>query len=287
MAVESCRLGPWRPCVCKGSSAIEHRPSCWKSQALGLRKSECLIMGPERKRTFSSCSDATETRGKVTQRSTAFVHIRRWTHPLLFGRKKDRVKPKCVFGGGTFSCSTKKNGITKVLRFNCKDMDSTGCLLCFFDHRCLLLDWFVDRVLWRAKKQNAREGAFFTTQSKGSTHHPFKWSTGNLAGPCWWTVKGQGIIWKFKHEDPLYPVSFSWTKESHHDMVHRIASCSHSSRCWPSRADWMVRPIRWMRKMDKRKISREWTRLCLLWMGGSIENDVLRHLALYTAFHPA
>lgn len=102
MAVESCRLGPWRPCVCKGSSAIEHRPSCWKSQALGLRKSECLIMGPQRKRTFSSCSDATETRGKVTQRSTAFVHIRRWTHPLLFGRKKDRVKPKCVFGGDFF-----------------------------------------------------------------------------------------------------------------------------------------------------------------------------------------
>ncbi|EIE89184.1 hypothetical protein RO3G_13895 [Rhizopus delemar RA 99-880] len=62
-------------------------------------------------------------------------------------------------------------------------MDSTGCLLCFFDHRCLLLDWFVDRVLWRAKKQNAREGAFFTTQSQRLNPSPFQvihWEFGSF-----------------------------------------------------------------------------------------------------------
>lgn len=197
--------------------------------------------GPPEKKDliFSSCSDSTEERGHP--RATAFVHIGRWTHsPFLV--EKGHGKTKVCFFGGCILCF-EKEWHHKALRFNCKD--STWRLLCFFD-RGVTLGCVVDIVIWCAKKQKARKGV---SQPVPKAQPILLWSDPlgiwQVNADGLWMA--QGIVWKMGTISILL-----WTEGPPHAMAHRIASCPHPSRRWPSRADWRVRP---RRTMDKRKIS--------------------------------
>jgi hypothetical protein len=117
------------------NSVHEHPAKGDRIQTILLKITSALLEkvrvpdhGPPEKKDliFSSCSDPTEERSKVTQ-GPQLLFTSDDGHIPLFWLKKDMVKPKC----GGFVLCFEKEWHHKALRFNCKTWTQHGACCAF------------------------------------------------------------------------------------------------------------------------------------------------------------